>query len=126
MSSLSAQIKQLLPIDNEYKLDELFSLLKRRNTCIDASIDAKVLSILPTTRLKESYCRRTGRKLSNVQMPGVPPIIGKVKKKDSSELYRGGLESSDPLMKSYEKQKLYEQRRSTSHYDRFEYGISDW
>ncbi len=126
MASLSSQLKQLLPIDNEYKLEELFSLLERRNTCIDSNIDAKILSLLPNTRLKEYYCRKTGRKLSNIQIQGAPPIIGKIKKKKTTELYRGGLESDDPLIKSYEKQQLYEQRSNTSQYDKFEYGLSDW
>ena len=54
------------------------------------------------------------------------PVTAINKKKKAGKLYSGGKGSDDPLMDSLEKQHLYEQRRTTSQYDRFEYGISDW
>lgn len=102
MASLSSDIKKLLPIDNELKLDALFKLFQERNTSIDINIDARILPLLSSTRLKESYYHRTGR------------------------LFSGGLSEKDPLKNSIEKRHLYEQRRQTSNYDKYEYGLSDW
>lgn len=127
MASLSSDIKKLLPIDNELKLDALFKLFKDRNTIIDINIDARILPILASTRLKESYYRRTGREYSRTKYLSIETKQPKKeKKKRASGLYSGGLSEDDPLMNSVEKRQLYEQRRQTSNYDRYEYGLSDW
>ena len=149
MPTLSSEIKKILPLDNELKLDALFKILEERGTIIDSNIDARILPLLSATRLKESYCRRTGRNLSDIDMQAIQRIIrnneaearrnillkearkasGLSKKewrKRESTIHRGGLSENDPLRHSYEKQQLYEQRRNTSLYDRYEYGLSDW
>lgn len=127
MTKLSSEIKKLLPINNELKLDALFNLMKARNTVIDSNIDSRVLPLLVSTKLKESYCRRTGRNLSEVHItPQQSSSSPNKNNKNTSSLNRGGLSENDPLMRPYEKQQLYEQRRNTSQYDKYEYGLSDW
>lgn len=127
MASLSSDIKKLLPIDNELKLDALFKLFQERNTSIDINIDARILPLLSSTRLKESYYWRTGRNYSRTgYLSPRLPMPKKEKKKRASGLYSGGLSEDDPLMNSFEKRQLYEQRRQTSNYDKYEYGLSDW
>ncbi len=127
MASLSSDIKKLLPIDNELKLDALFKIFKERNTTIDINIDARILPLLASTRLKESYYRRTGREYSRTGYLSPEPTLPKTeKKKRASGLYSGGLSEDDPLINSFEKRQLYEQRRETSNYDKYEYGLSDW
>ena len=149
MPNLSSEIKKLLPLDSELKLNTLVNIMKERGTHIDSYIDAKIIPLLKTTRLTESYYWRTGRNPSDVDMEAIQRIIknneaearrnmllkearkasGLSKKewrKRESTIHRGGLSEDDPLRYSYEKQQLYEQRRTTSQYDRFEYGISDW
>lgn len=149
MPKLSSEIKKILPLDSEVKLDSLFIILKERGTIIDSNLDARILPLLTNTRLIESYCRKSGRNLSDLDMEAIQRIIkynnsetrrnmllkearkasGLSKKewrKRENTIHRGGLSEDDPLRYSYEKQQLYEQRRTTSQYDRFEYGISDW
>ena len=127
MKSLSSEIKKLLPLDNELKLDALFKLFRERNTIIDINIDARVVPLLASTRLKESYYWRTGRNYSRTgYLSPKPQKPKKEKKKRASGLYSGGLSENDPLMNSFEKRQLYEQRREISNYDRYEYGLSDW
>lgn len=66
-------------------------------------------------------CKNNKEKASLSSSP-----VTALKKKKAGNLYRSGKGSDDPLMDSLEKQQLYEQRRTASQYDRFEYGISDW
>lgn len=54
------------------------------------------------------------------------PVTTIKKKMKAVNVYGGGKFNDDPLMDSLEKQQRYEQRRTASQYERFEYGISDW
>ena len=75
MPILSSEIKKTLPLDSEEKLDSLFIILKERGTIIDSNLDARILPLLTNTRLKESYCRKSGRNLSDIDMEAIQRII---------------------------------------------------
>ena len=75
MPNLSSEIKKLLPLDSELKLNTLVNIMKERGTHIDSYIDAKIIPLLKTTRLKESYYWRTGRNPSDVDMEAIQRII---------------------------------------------------
>lgn len=67
------------------------------------------------------FCKKNKRKTSLSSS-----LVSIKNKRKSDKLNSGGKVGRDPLMNSLEKQKLYEQRRESSQYDKFEYGLSDW
>ncbi len=66
MSNFNQELKEILPINSEEKLDALFKLLSRRHTVITTYIDIAIFKYLTDTNLRNTYCIRTGRTLSNV------------------------------------------------------------
>lgn len=67
------------------------------------------------------FCKKNKGKISLSSS-----LVSIKKRRKTGKLNRGGKVGSDPLMDSLEKQKLYEQRRESSQYDKYEYGLSDW
>ena len=84
MSNFNQELKEILPIDSEGKLDVLFKLLNRRHTVITTYIDIAIFKFLTDTNLRNTYCIRTGRTLSNVLF-NIEAIEKKKKKKASQK-----------------------------------------
>ena len=66
MSKFTQELREILPINSEEKLDAVFKLLSKRRTIIIPYIDATIFRYLTDTNLRNSYCQRTGRILVNV------------------------------------------------------------
>lgn len=60
MPSLKSQIKSLLPIDTNAKVDELIVLLKQRNTMIDNQMYYRICCYIGNTQLKEFFFNSIG------------------------------------------------------------------
>ena len=84
MSNFNQELKEILAIDSEGKLDALFKLLNRRHTVITTYIDIAIFEFLTDTNLRNTYCIRTGRTLSNVLF-NIEAIEKKKKKKASQK-----------------------------------------
>ena len=84
MANFTQDLKDILPIDSEGKLDALFKLLNRRHTVITTYIDIAIFKYLTDTNLRNTYCIRTGRTLSNVLF-NIEAIEKKKKKKASQK-----------------------------------------
>ena len=66
MSKFTQELREILPINSEEKLDAVFKLMSRWRTVIITYIDATIYRYLTDTNLWHSYCQRTGRLLVNV------------------------------------------------------------
>ena len=84
MANFTQELRDILPIDNEEKLDALLKLLNRRHTVITTYIDRTIFRYLTDTNLRNKYCIRTGRTLSNVLF-NIEAIEKKEKKKASQK-----------------------------------------
>ena len=84
MSNFNQELKEILPINSEEKLDALFKLLSRRHTVITTYIDIAIFKFLTDTNLRNTYCIRTGRILS-VVLSNIAAIEEKHKKEKASQ-----------------------------------------
>ena len=66
MANFNQELKGILPINSEEKLDALFKLMNRRHTVITPYIDEAIFRYLTDTNLRNKYCTITGRILSTV------------------------------------------------------------
>lgn len=84
MANFTQELRDILPIDNEEKLDALLKLMNRRHTVITTYIDITIFKHLTDSNLRNTYCIKTGRKLSNVLF-NIAAIEKKRKKKASQK-----------------------------------------
>lgn len=87
MSNFTEELREILPINSEEKLEAVFKLMSRRRTVIIPYIDATIFRYLTDTNLRNCYCQRTGRLLVNV-LSEIEKFEGK-KKKSSKQKVSG-------------------------------------